>query len=77
MGLTPADILLDRPHEWLALPGGGLRPVVSIPGDGGTMELLPYAAWLTRLRPLCVCGSPRLGSGRTCGRIECIARLSG
>jgi len=65
----------DRPREWLALPGGRIRPVVSVPGPGGMAELLAYAAWLARLRPACRCGRPRLGSGRTCGSTECVAGL--
>ena len=65
----------DGPHEWLALPGGGIRPVVSVPGRGGISELVAYTVWLARLRPACRCGRPRLGSGRTCGDAECIARL--
>jgi hypothetical protein len=65
----------DRPREWLALPGGRIRPVVSVPGDDGEIELMAYAAWLARpVRP-CACGRPRLGSGRTCGSVECVARL--
>jgi hypothetical protein len=64
-----------RPREWLAMPGGRIRPVVSVPGDDGTTELLPYDVWLARLRPTCRCGRPRLGSGRTCGSAECIAKL--
>lgn len=67
----------DRPQEWLALPGGRVRPVVSLHGDDGGVELLPYSVWLERQRPICRCGSPRLGSGRTCGRAECIAALGG
>jgi hypothetical protein len=77
MGSLAGDAAVDRPHEWLAMPGGRLRPVVSLHGDDGDVELLPHAAWLTRQRPVCQCGSPRLGSGRTCGRAECIAGLSG
>ena len=65
----------DRPREWLALPGGGIRPVVSVPGGGGTAELVAYAVWLARLRPACQCGRPRLGSGRTCGDATCVALL--
>jgi hypothetical protein len=69
----------DRPREWLALPGGRIRPVVSVPGDGdgddGVPELMAYAAWLARPRNPCACGRPRLGSGRTCGDVECVARL--
>ena len=75
MGGVPDDPAADRPREWLALPGGGIRPVVSVPGAGGIAELLAYGAWLARLRPACRCGRPRLGSGRTCGSAECVAQL--
>ena len=77
MGSVPAEPADVRPREWLALPGGGIRPVVSVPGKGGVAELLAYAAWLARLRPSCRCGRPRLGSGRTCGSAECVAELRG
>lgn len=77
MGTVPGGgPAAEGPREWLALPGGGIRPVVSVPGDDGRTELLAYAAWLARLRPACGCGRPRLGSGRTCGSSECVARLS-
>jgi hypothetical protein len=75
MGSVPDDSATDEPREWLALPGGRIRPVVSVPGPGGIAELLAYSAWLTRLRPACRCGRPRLGSGRTCGSAECVAQL--
>ena len=65
----------DRPREWLALPSGGIRPVVSVPGTGGTAELVAYAVWLARLRRTCQCGRPCLGSGRTCGDAACVALL--
>ena len=65
----------DRPREWLALPGGRIRPVVSVSGDDGVMELLAHAAWLARPKRPCWCGRPRLGSGQTCGSVECVARL--
>jgi hypothetical protein len=77
MGGAPGGPAADRPREWLALPGGRIRPVVSVPGPGGVAELLAYAAWLARLRPACRCGRPRLGSGRTCGSAECVAGLRG
>ena len=38
MGSVPEDPATDRPREWLALPGGGIRPVVSVPGPGGIAE---------------------------------------
>jgi hypothetical protein len=77
MGPRPDGNAADKPREWLALPGGRIRRVVSVPGHGHTAELLAYAAWLTRLLPTCRCGRPRLGSGRTCGGAECVARLRG
>jgi hypothetical protein len=73
----PASPAADTPREWLALPGGRIRPVVSVPGHGGPAELLAHAAWLARLLPACPCGRRRLGSGRTCGSAECVARLRG
>ena len=75
MGSKSDDLAAERPREWLALPGGGIRPVVSVPGKDGIAELLAYAAWLARLHPVCQCGRPRLGSGRTCGSAECVAEL--
>jgi hypothetical protein len=75
MGSAPDDPAVDRPREWLALPGGRIRPVVTVPVPGGIAELLAHAAWLARLRPTCGCGRPRLGSGRTCGGAECVAGL--
>src|SRR5580658_7238966 len=49
MGSVPDEPAADRPREWLALPGGRIRPVVSVPGPGGIAELLAYGAWLARL----------------------------
>jgi len=65
----------DRPREWLALTGGRIRPVVSVPGADGVIELLAHSAWLARPKRPCGCGRPRLGSGQTCGSMECVARL--
>src|SRR5262249_21138406 len=75
MGSVADDPATDRPREWLALPGGGIRPVVSVPGSGGIAARLAAGAGLARLRPACRCGRPRLGSGRTCGSAECVAEL--
>jgi hypothetical protein len=75
MGAQPGRPAADKPREWLALPGGRIRLVVSVPGTGGCAELLAHAAWLARLLPACQCGRPRLGSGRTCGSAQCVARL--
>lgn len=77
MGSSAGSAAADMPREWLALPGGRIRPVVSVPCAGGSAELLAHAAWLARLLPTCRCGSPRLGSGRTCGSAQCVARLRG
>jgi hypothetical protein len=77
MGSPAEGPTADGPREWLALPGGGIRPVVSVPGEDGTPELLAYSAWLARLRVTCQCGRTRLGSGRTCGSAECVAALRG
>jgi hypothetical protein len=74
MGSEP-DTAAGRSREWLALPGGRIRPVVSVPGDDEVAELLAYDAWLNRQHPVCACGQPRLGSGRTCGSAECVAAL--
>ena len=73
----PGSAAAEKPREWLALPGGGIRRVVSVPGSGGTVELIAHAAWQARLVSACWCGRPRLGSGRTCGGAECVARLRG
>jgi hypothetical protein len=74
-GSVPDSHAELRPREWLALPGGGVRPVVSVPAGDGTLELIAHAAWLARLVPVCQCGNPRLGSGRTCGSEECVTQL--
>jgi hypothetical protein len=77
MSPVPGGSAADRPREWLAMPGGRIRPVVSVPCDDGIDELLPPAAWLARLLPACRCGRSRLGSGRTCGSAQCVAWLRG
>jgi hypothetical protein len=76
MGSEPVGPLTEKPREWLAMPGGRIRPVVSVPSEDGADELLAYEAWLARLRPTCHCGRPRLGSGRTCGSTECVRELA-
>jgi hypothetical protein len=77
MDPMPGSAAAQPPREWLALPGGRIRRVVSVPGAGGTAELIAHAAWLARLVSACRCGRPRLGSGRTCGSAECVAGLRG
>ena len=42
----PGGDSVARPREWLAMPGGRIRPVVSVPGKDGDTELLPYDVWL-------------------------------
>jgi hypothetical protein len=76
MDVMPDGTTAVRPNEWLALPGGGIRPVVSVPGPDGTAELLARGTWLARQPPACDCGKPRLGSGRTCGSADCVGRLA-
>lgn len=73
----PGSASAEMPREWLALPGGRIRRVVSVPGSGGTAELIAHAAWQARPVSPCRCGRPRLGSGRTCGSAECVAWLRG
>ena len=50
MGSEPVGPLTEKPREWLAMPGGRIRPVVSVPNEDGADELLAYDAWLARLR---------------------------
>ncbi len=67
------------------MPGGRVREVVSVPAGvgasregapcGAAAELVSPAVWLARLAPRCSCGSPCLGSGRTCGGAACVGRL--
>jgi hypothetical protein len=64
------------PREFVALRGGVLKRVYSLELDDGTVALGDHEAWLARRAARCSCGAVCLGSGRTCGRKECIARLS-
>ena len=90
MGSRVGSPLEASPREWLAMPGGRIRQVVSVPAEGSaaegsaaegsnaedrTAELVSPAVWLARLAPTCSCGRPCLGSGRTCGAAECVRRL--
>ncbi|HEY2505490.1 MAG TPA: hypothetical protein VGI58_03165 [Streptosporangiaceae bacterium] len=61
--------------EYIALPGGIIRRVYSVEQPDGTVVLGDHAAWLASRAARCACGQVCLGSGRTCGRPECIARL--
>lgn len=64
------------PREFVALPGGGLKRAYSIEQPDGKIILGDHAAWLANRAARCSCGSVCLGSGRTCGNPECIARLA-
>jgi len=80
MGTLPGNPVDARPREWLAMPGGRIRQVVSVPAEASPAEASPAelvspAVWLARLAPTCSCGRPCLGSGRTCGAAACIRRL--
>jgi hypothetical protein len=64
------------PREYVALPGGGLRRIYSITQPDGSVLLGDHEAWLASRAARCSCGSVCLGSGRTCGQPDCIARLA-
>ena len=64
MGSVPEDPATDRPREWLALPGGGIRPVVSVPGPGGIAELARFAASLGNVERVDVLPFHPLGAAK-------------
>ena len=39
LGSEPVGPLTEKPREWLAMPGGRIRPVVSVPTEDGVDEL--------------------------------------
>lgn len=57
-----------RPVEWLLMPDGRIRRVVTV----GT-ELVLYDAWQRSRIRKCACGAPAIRE--TCGSAACIARL--
>jgi hypothetical protein len=57
-----------RPAEWLLMPDGRIRRVVTV----GT-ELVAYDAWQRARIRKCACGAPAIRE--TCGAAACIARL--
>lgn len=57
-------------YEWLALPDGTLRRVVTVGS-----ELLPPDAAARAVAPKCACGEPRRARSQSCGAAECVARL--
>jgi hypothetical protein len=63
------------PREYVALPGGGIKRVYSVELPDGSVVLGDHEGWLASRAARCACGSVCLGSGRTCGRSECIALL--
>jgi hypothetical protein len=65
------------PREYIALRGGGIRRVYSVEQADGDIVLSDHETWLASRAARCACGNVCLGSGRTCGRPECIARLHG
>jgi hypothetical protein len=64
------------PREYVAMPGGVLKRVYSIPQPDGSIVLADHETWLASRAARCSCGRVCRGSGRTCGDPECIARLS-
>ena len=63
------------PREYVALPGGALKRVYSLELGDGQLGLGDHEAWLASRAARCSCGRVCLGSGRTCGRSECVAAL--
>jgi hypothetical protein len=63
------------PREYVALPSGAVRRVYSVSLADGSIVLADYSAWLASRAARCSCGNVCLGSGRTCGNPDCIARL--
>ena len=71
LGTTPAasageGVLV----EWLALPDGTVRRVVTVGS-----ELLPPDAAARAVAPKCACGEPRRARAQSCGAAECVERL--
>ena len=56
--------------EWLALPDGTVRRVVTVGS-----ELLPPDAAARAVAPKCACGEPRRIRAQSCGAAECVERL--
>ena len=64
------------PREFVALPGGGIKRVYTVEQADGSFALSDHEAWLASRAARCSCGQVCRGSGRTCGRPECIAYLA-
>jgi hypothetical protein len=59
-----------EPREWLALPDGTIRRVVTV-----GCELLPPDAAARAVAPKCACGEPRRARDQSCGAAACVERL--
>jgi hypothetical protein len=71
LGTTPAATPGEGVHvEWLALPDGTVRRVVTVGS-----ELLPPDAAARAVAPKCACGEPRRARAQSCGAAECVERL--
>jgi hypothetical protein len=60
--------LESRPAEWLLMPNGRIRRVVTVGS-----ELVAYDAWLRAQVRKCACGAPAIRE--TCGSPACVAGL--
>ena len=74
-GTTPetsatSDVPAGVQAEWLALPDGTVRRVVTVGS-----ELLPPDAAARAVAPKCACGEPRRARAQSCGAAECVERL--
>jgi hypothetical protein len=75
LGTTPgtpatSDVPAGAQVEWLALPDGTVRRVVTVGS-----ELLPPDAAARAVAPKCACGEPRRARAQSCGAAECVERL--
>ena len=75
LGTTPgtsatSDVSAGVQVEWLALPDGTVRRVVTVGS-----ELLPPDAAARAVAPKCACGEPRRARAQSCGAAECVERL--
>ena len=71
LGTTPAGTASEGVQvEWLALPDGTVRRVVTVGS-----ELLPPDAAARAVAPKCACGEPRRARAQSCGAAECVERL--
>ena len=71
LGTTPGASASEGVQaEWLALPDGTVRRVVTVGS-----ELLPPDAAARAVAPKCACGEPRRARAQSCGAAECVERL--